>query len=546
MKYIFLSLISALLLSVSWPVYGVPFFIFIALVPLLVLEHDIIKFSKIKHKGWAVFGLSYLCFVVWNIISTGWLYGSKNPDGSQSLQAVAFPVLVNSLLYSIVFQLYSVYKKVQGTYWGLVFFVAIWLSFEKFHLSWELSWPWLNLGNVFSEYPKLIQWYDTVGATGGSLWILLANVLVFYTLRIWEAGRSRKALVKHIAILGVLISVPVVVSLFKYYSFDEKPIGEVKVVMIQPALDPYTEKYTKDSLSILKDIMELAHTADAAKVDYYLAPETAVPGYGSLSEKGFHQSRLIGEIKGFLEAHSHSAFVSGASTHQFFFSNENLPPSAYQIQAQPEVWVENYNTALQIIPKEEVQTYHKAKLVPGVEIFPYMKTLKPLLGDAMLNLGGTVASLGTDEKRKVFRNPYNKGAIAPVICYESIYGEFVTDYVKNGANFLGILTNDSWWGETQGYKQLLSYARLRAIETRREIARVANSGVSAHINALGEIEESTFYGDKTALYSAIKLYQGETFYTRAGDFISRIAIFSIGFLVFYTLLDKYQNRKKKK
>ena len=75
---------------------------------------------------------------------------------------------------------------------------------------------------------------------------------------------------------------PVVVSLFKYYSFDEKPVGEVKVVMIQPALDPYTEKYTKDSLSILKDIMELAHTADAAKVDYYLAPETAVPGYGSL------------------------------------------------------------------------------------------------------------------------------------------------------------------------------------------------------------------------------------------------------------------------
>lgn len=157
MKYIFLSLISALLLSVSWPVYGVPFFIFIALVPLLVLEHDIIKFSKIKHKGWAVFGLSYLCFVVWNIISTGWLYGSKNPDGSQSLQAVAFPVLVNSLLYAIVFQLYSVYKKVQGTYWGLAFFVVIWLSFEKFHLSWELSWPWLNLGNIFAKYPKLIQ-----------------------------------------------------------------------------------------------------------------------------------------------------------------------------------------------------------------------------------------------------------------------------------------------------------------------------------------------------------------------------------------------------
>ena len=208
MKYVLLTLISAMLLSVSWPTYGIPCFIFIALVPLLMMEHEVSKFSKYKRKGWVIFGLSYLCFVIWNIVTTGWLYGAKNPDGSHSLMAVVFPVLVNSLLYSFVFQLYHWYKNAQGTYWGLAFFVAIWMSFEKFHMNWEFTWPWLNLGNAFADYPKVIQWYDTLGATGGSFWILLINVFIFYTIRTWEAGRVRKDLFRNVAISGLLIFLP--------------------------------------------------------------------------------------------------------------------------------------------------------------------------------------------------------------------------------------------------------------------------------------------------------------------------------------------------
>ena len=136
--------------------------------------------------------------------------------------------------------------------------------------------------------------------------------------------------------------------------------------------------------------------------------------------------------------------------------------------------------------------------------------------------------------------------MAPIICYESIYGEFVTDYVNKGANFLAIMTNDSWWGVTQGHKQLLSYAKLRAIETRREIARAANSGISAHIDARGEIVEDTFYGDKTALYAKIKLYDTKTFYVKSGDLLTRFSIFVLGFLVAYFFIKKIQNRFQKK
>ena len=159
-------------------------------------------------------------------------------------------------------------------------------------------------------------------------------------------------------------------------------------------------------------------------------------------------------------------------------------------------------------------------------------------------MGGTTASLAGDPERKVFSNPFNKGKLAPIVCYESIYGEFVTEYVKKGANFLGIMTNDSWWGETQGHQQLMSYAKLRAIETRREIARSANSGISAHIDAKGDVVADTFYGDQTTLFAKVNLYDQITFYTKAGDLLSRFSIFVFGFLVFYTLIKKFQNRKK--
>lgn len=540
MKYLLLSLISALLLSISWPTYGIPFFIFIALVPLLMMEHEITKFSTIKRKGWAIFGLSYLTFIIWNIVTTGWLYGSKNPDGTHSLMAVVFPVLVNSLLYSIVFIFYHWFKRIQGTYWGLVFFIAIWMSFEKFHLNWELTWPWLNLGNVFSEYPKLIQWYDTFGATGGSFWILLINVFSFYTLRIWEAGRKRKILLKNLGILSLGIILPMIISFMKYKNFEEKPEGSINIMMLQPDLDPYNEKYAKDSLQILNDLLELAEKNSTTKFDYYLAPETAIPGSGSISESGFEHNLLFKKIKKFLITKPNSVFATGISSHKLFFSETEAPKNAYKTTQG--IWVESYNAAIQIAPNQKEQLYHKGKLVPGVEIFPYMNVLKPLLGDAMINLGGTVASLGTDKERKIFTNPYNKGKLAPVICYESIYGEFTTEYVKKGANFFAIMTNDSWWGVTQGHKQLLSYAKLRAIETRREIARAANSGISAHINALGEIEEDTFYGDTTVLPSKIKLYNEKTFYVKSGDLLSRISIFALGFMIFYIVAKWIQKK----
>lgn len=549
MKNLLLALISGVMLAICWPTYGIPFFIFFAWVPLLMMEHNIAKFSDIKKKKLAVFCFSYLTFLIWNFVTTGWLYNSQLPDGSKSLLAVLFPVLTNSLFMALVFLAYHFYKKSQGTYFGLVFFVAIWMAFEKLHLVWEFTWPWLNLGNVFADYHQFIQWYDTLGATGGSFWILICNVLVFYTIRIWEAGRKRKPLIKNVLITASFIILPMVISFVKYYNYTPETVGSINVTMLQPALDPYNEKYQKDSLTIENDLLKIAtensvlQSDKKSKIDLYLSPETSLPGIGGFSERGFHNSLLINNIKAFLSQHPKSVFLGGISSYYVYKEDEEKPSTASYLDRQG-IWVDEYNSAIQIIPNQQPEVYHKAMLVPGVEIFPYINFFKPILGDVMLDLGGTTRSLGISNERKVFANPYNKSVIAPIICYESIYGEFVTGYVKKGANLLAIVTNDSWWGYSQGHKQLLVYAKLRAIETRREIARAANSGTSAHINSRGDIVDELPYGAKGALTAKINLIDKETFYTKSGDFLSRICLFVIGALLLFIPGRKYLARKK--
>jgi len=142
----------------------------------------------------------------------------------------------------------------------------------------------------------------------------------------------------------------------------------------------------------------------------------------------------------------------------------------------------------------------------------------------MIDLGGTVSSRAIQPERTVFTHPQKGYNVGPVICYESIYGAFVTEYVRKGAHFLGVITNDAWWGNTPGHKQLLSYTRLRAIENRRGISRSANTGISTFINPLGEYDEQLAYDRQGILTGTLPKMERLTFYTRYGDFIARLAV----------------------
>lgn len=552
-KYIAYSVVSGLLLALGWPTHGFPILLFFGFVPILLAEHQISQAPLLKKKGWKIFGISYLSFLIWNAIGIWWLHYAQefNADGElqNSWISYLFPTLANALLMSVVFQIYHWVKKTAGNEYGLAFLPAIWMSFEKFHLNWEMTWPWFNLGNGFANYHQWIQWYEYTGTFGGTLWIWIVNIVVFYYFTAYKNTQQKKFKNKLIVYAILWIAIPIGISYAIYHNYEEK--GEpITAMILQPKLDPYTEKYTKESFQIVEELIQLTEQNITPEVQFVVAPETAFPGGGpGLNIDQLEEDYLIQQFRNRLQKYPNLTMISGVELMRFYPYQKFATPTASKY-ANSDTWVDVMNSAIQLNTKDSIQVYHKSKLVVGVEHFPFRSILMPLLGDIMLNFGGTVRTHLTQEDRSVFTNQFNSAKVAPIICYESVYGEFTTDYVKNGANILFIMTNDSWWGNTDGHRELLQFGNLRAIETRKDIVRAANSGVSAFVNQKGDIVSSLPYDTRGTLIGQAHLNNQITFYTRNGDYLARIGLLLSGILIGYCvskiILERIPKRNKNK
>ncbi|MGL4596104.1 MAG: apolipoprotein N-acyltransferase, partial [Bacteroidia bacterium] len=305
----------------------------------------------------------------------------------------------------------------------------------------------------------------------------------------------------------------------------------LNVVVVQPNIDPYVN-FSSDFREQLEVMLKLAESKIDSTTDYVVMPETAL--VEDIWEHQLDFSTSIRMLRDFRKKYPRLKIVTGASTAKIYEDGNNLSATARKFKNMPG-WFDSYNTALQVDSLAEVQIYHKSKLVPGVEKMPFPAIMKPLESFA-INLGGTSGSLGMQDEREIFIAPKNgQGKIAPVICYESIYGDYVGDYIRKGADFIFIITNDGWWGNTPGYRQHLRYGRLRAIETRKSIARSANTGISCFINQRGDIEQATSWWVATSIKQRIYSTQGETFYTRYGDYLAWFMLMLWGTTLIFVL-----------
>ena len=516
-----------MLLAFSWPTHGLSFLSFIGFVPLLFAEFNL-RNTQTKHTKWKVFGLTYLSFLIWNIITTYWLYFST-PFGG------IFAILANSLLMSLVFLLFHIVAKRVNFTASASFLIALWLVFEKMHLNWEFSWPWLNLGNVFSEYTTWIQWYEYTGTFGGSLWILLTNFVIFKSFLLFQQHKDQAIIFRlGLKVIG-LIGIPILLSVLIHPKTGSE--SNIDTIILQPNIDPYTEKYHTDDRGISKSLTDLSSPlVKKNENQLLLAPETVFAEGTALDQYQYSEASRFS--KNMLLKNPKLNLLYGISMHEIL-RDESLISSQSNF-VRKNVWFNDYNSAVFKNNQQDTEFYHKSKLVVGVENFPYQSILKPLLGDIMIDLGGTVAMKTTQDHRTAFKMN-NKKSVAPIICYESVYGEYVTEYVQNGANALAIITNDAWWEDTQGHQQHWSYAKLRAIETRRAVARSANTGISGFIDKDGSVLKSSKYDEKIALNGELPLYDELTFYVKFGDFIPRIA----QFLALFILLFAVTRRKNK-
>ena len=505
MKYrnsFFLSILSGLMLGISWPTYGFYFLIFIAFTPLIHLIES--------NKNENIFKLtffSFVTFMVWNIITTHWLYYA-------TLTGMLFAIIVNSILMSlIVLASLSIWKKLSYKL-SIIFFISLWICFEKFHLNWDFSWPWLNLGNVFSENIKIIQWYEYTGVFGGTLWVLISN---FFSYNLLKKLINHENFKSDTINVSVIILIPIIVSLIIYTNIDVEE-EKIKTLIIQPNIDPYNEKFNRSNDQNLRYLESILNDVKNRN-SLVILPETYFSDGSLISSLNY--STLIEGLKGIRERYD-TEILTGIELYDVF--NDSSRVKKYSNRLENNRWLDLFNASIFI--SEDIDIYKKSKLVVGIEKMPYKNFLEPLLGSLLIDFGGLSYSRGYQDYRTVFKS--NTGTkVAPIICYESIYGEYVSEYVRNGANLLAIITNDGWWNNTEGHKQHLSYARLRSIETRKNIVRSANTGISAVINYRGEILKTIGYEQEGLINKNVGMNDKITFYTKYGDYIFRLCLFFI-------------------
>jgi apolipoprotein N-acyltransferase len=523
-KNLVMSVLSGILLSIPFLLPHTGLILLFAFVPLLWMEH---AFTVSGTKGcWKYYALT---FVIWNALTVFWVCYSTFMGG-------VFAVLGNAFQMFVVFAVFRrvkrwFLKKGKTDVLAYVFLAVLWVAWEFFYFDAEVSFPWLVLGNGFATNVSLVQWYEVTGVLGGSLWVWIVNLGLFFVFSNQFAKRK-------ILLVGIFILTPILFSITRFYTYKE-PARPVEVVIVQPNIDPWKEKYSSmPQAEQDRKILTLARQQITSSTRYVIAPETSVH---EIVLGDYFSSPSVLLYKDLVEEYPGTAFVFGANTIGFYPPSAKKPtPSARRYQDR---WYEVYNSAVQLDTSDFVQVYHKSKLVVGSEKMPYIN-LFPFIEKLSLNLGGTTGTLGTQTERTVFSRTDSREATGVAICYESIYGEFFTGYVKNGANFMTVITNDGWWRNTPGYRQHVSYASLRAIETRRSIAHSANTGISALINQKGERLVETRWWEPASLNGIINLNDALTFYVKHGDYPGRLSVVVMLLLGFYSLICALPLRKK--
>ena len=526
-----LVLLSAVLMSLPWLVPHCGFLALIGLVPLLCAERVAAQ-NEVRH-FWI---WHYSCFVLWNAFTTFWVCNATVGGG-------IFAVLANALQMSLVFGLFRLSKKRFGGVLPYVFLAVAWIAWERWYMvSAQISWPWLVLGNAFATSIRSIQWYEFTGTLGGSLWVWAANLSFFgLMVSILEGTWFRwNKFAKCSSVLATVLvfAFPFAASAHIWHYFEEDSEGSVAVTIAQPNFDPY-EKFTslsqKQQTEILLGQFEEALAAKGVPSEtcatpwqgLLIAPETFT---GDIWLNDIAESPTWKSFQKFLQGYPGANLLFGASTHKIYYRHS--APSILATRTASG-WIESHNTAFVTDHTGREELFHKSKLVVGVEMTPYPKVFVPidnLLGGVMGRCIGQkeISCLHYSTRGAAAGEP-SEAADIPfgcAVCYESVYPEYCTGYVRKGAKFMTIITNDAWWGDTPGYRQHASYASLRAIELRRDVARCGNTGISGFINQRGEFLKKSDWWQRQTLGGEVSLSSKETFFVLHGDITGRICTFA--------------------
>lgn len=506
-------LASVVLLAPAWLGFS-GLSLFVALVPLLCISGS---YSEGWRQWWGMFFWALLIFVGWNISTVWWIWNAT-PVGPVAA------TLFTTFWCMVAFMLFHTVSKKAPKSLAYTLLVAGWISAEYLYMQSEFSWPWLTLGNGLSHDITLVQWYEYTGVYGGTLWILVANILIY------EAWMQRSRVLA--AALSLWILVPMALSGIIYVTYDE-PTRSCRVTVLQPNVDCYDKFNTGDDWQE-SNLMTLLQQADTLS-EFVIAPETSLTRYvdeASL-ESYDHLQRIVDTLK---SRYPRTTFVSGINSVKLYEAGKQ----SVTARAGRGFYYDHYNSAIGIDSAGMQGVYHKGKLVIGVENTPTW--VFSVMDFLVVDLGGVLGQIGRGGNHLLFSSASDIKA-GPAICYEGLYGDFYGEFVRKGADVMFILSNDGWWGDTPGYKHLYSFTALRAIEHRRSVARSANTGRSGFFDTRGRaVGETLDWNERGVITYDMPISSEQTLYTRYGDYIARLSLLITGLCLLYYVA--YRVRRK--
>lgn len=484
-------------------------------IPLLVVASG---YDASCRSWWKMLGWIVLFITLWYALTVWWVWYAT-PAGP--IAATFFAWVYTGL----PFMLWFFISKRAPKALSYTVLVSAWTVGEWIYNTNQASFPWLSIGNGFAHDIWAIQWYEWTGEFGGTVWVLITSILIYEFLIV---GKPRKWLPPALAVV-----VPLAVSLAIWFTYKE-PERTAKVTIVQPNIPAWEESSISDE-DKAANLTELAARAPA-DARFIVMPETTI---GELIVEGeMASSPSLATIRSTVARQSPQAtVVVGAMTRRNYGNIPHPPHTAYSAGANG--WYDIYNAALAIAPDGEVAIHHKAKMVIGAEMMPTWWWIRGFL-KYIENLGFYAGHYGYGTVRTVFENDGVKAGAG--ICWESVYGEYTSEFARNGAEVLFIITNDGWWGDTPGYRQHFDLARLRAVENRRAIVRSANTGRSGFITSRGDVRETLEWDQRGTITADVALNSRITLFTRFGDWPYRVSLLLLGLSILYFVAYRVRRR----
>ena len=497
-----LSLLSGILLILSFPNFDLEFFAWFALVPL---------FYSIEGKGsYRSFKLGFLTGIVSFLGILYWIVVAVHTYGNIPLVPSVLILLLLVAYLSLFIGAFAFLTRliqIRSGIQPILFTPFLWVALEYLRSLLLTGFPWANLS--YSQYLNLpfIQMADITGACGPSFVILLVNATLFCIFRQWPKRifPFKEVIVTAIFLLGFLIYGYIKMGMVDRQMIQNPPL---KIGLVQGDIDQSIKWDKGFQLETLKIYEKLSFRVAEEKPDLIIWPETATPFFFQDAKE--YQPLVLDIPK------KTSAFLLFGSPF-------------YKIERGK---VNHYNSAYLVSPSGEiVGKYDKIHLVPFGEYVP-MQDLLFFIG----SLGEGIGDFHSGKEIYNFSLPQGKFGV--LICFEIIFPDLCRKFVKKGANFLVTITNDAWFGRTSAPYQHFSMAAFRAVENRVFVARAANTGITGIIDPKGKILKEGGIFRQEAMNGMIRLSNQKTFYTLHGDvFAWAGSAFSI-LLLAYALFQK--------